>query len=587
MKKNKNPIFEILNFSNLEKNKLILATILSAVSVVAGFIPYISTGKLIIDLVKQQANLQSIIFLAAISGTALVLEKIFNGIATYISHKATYCILYNTRCEIVDKLNSTSMGYITDRESGSFKQTIIDLVDRLETALAHMIPELLPNLILPVVVIVYLFIHDWQIALAALVSIIIGFITWGLMMGKNAMNIFRLTQEGNEQMNSGIVEYVNGMEVIKAFHQTVSSMERYEKVVTNYRDVLTRWFNHCWPYLSVYSVVTPATIAFVLPIGGFLLYNGNISFETFIVCLVLSLGIVPPLMKAVTFTDHINEIFAANTKIQEILQAPELIQVEKKVYLKDNSIAFENVSFSYNDIEILHNITFSVPAHTSIAIVGASGSGKSTITKLIARFWDVSQDSIKIGGIDLKQIPFEQLMDNISYVTQDSFLPDTTIRENIVMGKPNATETEIIETAKKACCDEFISRFPDGYNTKVGETGGRLSGGERQRIAIARAIIKNAPIIILDEATAAIDPENDYKIQLALTELTKGKSLIIVAHRLSTIINSNQIIVLEKGKIIASGTHNELLKDCPTYQSLWKNHIGATSWSIKNQFNNI
>ncbi|ANU49729.1 ABC transporter ATP-binding protein [Enterocloster clostridioformis] len=581
MKNNKsNPIVEILSFTRGEKTKLIVAAILSIVSVMFGIIPYVTVGKLLITLFAGNVSMQQTIWFALFITGAMVSEKILSSVATWLSHKAAYGALYEIRCTLVEKIEHTSMGYIQGRQSGSFKQTIIDLVDRLEDVLAHIIPEIISNTILPICVVIYMFVLDWRIALSAFISIIIGAITWKLMMGESAMSIFQLTQEGNEQMNSTIVEYVNGMEVIKAFNQTATSMEKYENVVIQYRNVLVRWFRHVWPYLSVYSVVTPATIAFILPTGGILFYTGIITLKTFIMCLVLSMGIVTPIMKLVSFTDHINEIYAANTKIQEILYAPELKQATKNAVIRDSCIELKNVSFRYEEKEVLHNISFTANTGTTTAIVGPSGSGKSTIAKLIVHFWDTSNGSVLIGGVDVKEIPFDQLMNAVSFVSQDNFLPNISIKENIRMGKPNATDDEIRLVAKRACCDEFISKLPDGYETKAGDAGDRLSGGERQRIAIARAIIKDAPIIILDEATAAIDPENEYKVQMAIEELTKGKTLIIIAHRLSTIIGADQIIVLKHGTKVNAGTHEQLLESCPMYLSMWNNHIGASGWSI-------
>lgn len=581
--KKSNPLMEVLSFAEEEKSKLILAAILSTLSVIFGIIPYIAVGRLLIALVGRNADLQQTILSVLLVVGAMLIEKILASAATWLSHKAAFGTLYSIRCALVDKIEHTSMGYIQNRQSGSFKQTMIDLVDRLEDALAHVIPEIIPNVILPVVVIAYLFVLDWRVALAALISIVIGAVTWKLMLGKNAMSIFQLTQEENEQMNGTIVEYVNGMEVIKAFNQTASSMKKYENAVILYRDALVRWFRHVWPYLSIYGVVTPATIAFVLPAGGILFYCGAITIQTLVMCLVLSLGIVAPIMKLVAFTDHINEIYAANTKIQEILQAPELKQAKTSVKLHNSSIEMKDVSFGYGETEILHHISFLSKQGTTTAIVGSSGSGKSTIVKLIARFWDVTAGTVLIGGTDIKTIPFDQLMDTISFVSQDNFLPNISIKENILMGKPNATDKEIHIAAKKACCSEFISKLPNGYETKVGDAGDRLSGGERQRIAVARAIIKDAPMIILDEATAAIDPENEYKIQMAINELTKGKTLIIIAHRLSTIMDADQIIVLDRGTKAAAGTHEWLLENCPMYLSMWNNHMGASGWSIKKE----
>lgn len=400
--KQKNPLFQILDFANDYKGKMIIAIVISVLSVFLGIIPYITMGKILIYLIDGNVQLEQISVLAGLTALSLIGEKVLYSISTWISHKVAFWTLCSIRYSLVEKLEHTSMGYIQNKESGSFKQNIIDLVDRLEDALAHLIPEVIPNVILPIVVLLYLFILDWRIALASLVSIFIGAVTWRLMMGKNAMDIFQLTQEGTENMNSTIVEYVNGMEIIKAFNQTASSMKRYENAVIKYRDALVRWFHHVWPYLSVYGVVTPTTIAFVLPVSGILLFNGTIDMHTLITCLVLSLGLVQPIMKIVSFTDHINELYTANTKIQEILNAPELVQSTKFVSINNNSIELKKVSFGYGEQEVLHDISFKVNVGTTTAIVGSSGSGKSTITKLIARFWDIDKGQILIGILTLK-----------------------------------------------------------------------------------------------------------------------------------------------------------------------------------------
>lgn len=579
--KQKHPISEIFAFAGQEKHKMIGSTLLSACATICGIIPYVAIGRILILLLLEKTSLKQIITCSLIVAVLLILEKIFSVLSTRLSHKAAFGILCNIRCALINKIQNTSMGYIGGLTSGSFKETVIDQVDRIEDALAHMIPELIPNLILPLVVIVYLFALDYRIALVSLISIIIGFMAWGLMLGKNAMKIFRLTQDGNRAMNETIVEYINGMEVIKSYQQTASSLKNYKGAVKNYRDVLVGWYRHCHPYLSVYSVVAPATICFELPVSGLLLIHGSITFETFMMSLVLSLGIVPPLMKAVTFSDHFSEVSAANTRIQEILNASEIYETTKMRQIDDNSLSFQRVSFGYGNTEILHNISFDVKAATTTAIVGASGSGKSTIAKLIARFWDVNDGSIKIGNVNIKEMPFKQLMSQISFVAQDNFLADITIKENIKMGKPNASDEEVKLAAKRACCEDFIMKLPNGYDTKAGDTGSLLSGGERQRISIARAMIKDSPVIILDEATASIDSENEKNLGCAIRELTKGKTLITIAHRLSTIIDSEQIIVMEKGNKIAAGTHEQLLQTCETYRTMWNNHIGAEGWNMK------
>lgn len=578
--KKTNPIAQILGFANQEKGRMIASCILSTLSVVCGVIPYITVGKLLAQLLMGGTDSNEISKMALISAVAFLASEVFNGISVFVSHKAAYGILYNIRMALVEKIERTSMGEIQNKQSGSFKQTVIDLVEQLEYALAHAIPEVVSNTLLPIAVVVYLFIVDWRIALAALVSVIVGFVVWGMMMGGGAMEIFSHTQEGNEKMNNTIVEYVNGMEVIKTFNQTASSSEKYSNVVIYYRDVLVRWFRHCWPYLSIYSVVTPTTIAFVLPVSGLLYYNGKIGIDTLVSCMILAFGIVASLMKLVNFTDHFNEIFIANTKIQGILETDEIEWGEKKKKLKDSSIEFKNVTFGYEETTVLDNVSFMAKSKSTVALVGASGSGKSTMAKLIARFWDANTGTIKIGGVDIREFPYEQLMDTISYVSQDNFLPDMTLLENIRMGKPGASDTEVREVAKKAGCDEFINNFPAGYNTNVGDAGGKLSGGERQRIAIARAMIKDSPIVLLDEATASIDPENEVKIQQALNKLTKNKTVVVIAHRLSTIVDSDQIILVDKGTVKAHGTHQELLMKSQQYKTMWENHTRAKGWSL-------
>ena len=579
-KKKNNPVADVLGFAGQEKKTLGLSVAFSVISVILGIVPYIAVGRLLYMMLVNESTTHDIVIYAAGIAAALVLEKIFAGISTRLSHKAAYGILKNIRCTLIDKIEKASMGWISGQTSGAFKESVIDKVDSLEDALAHMIPELLPNIILPVVVIVYLFITDWRIALISMISIVIGFLAWGLMLGKNAMNVFNLTQQGNRQMNETIVEYINGMEVIKSYQTTSSALKKYEDTVTDYKDRMLEWYQHCHPYLSVYMVVMPATICFILPAGGLLMCHAALSAQTFIKAMVLSLGIVGPLTKVVTFTDHFNEIYAADIRIQEILQAPELQYKDEAVDINDFSIEFKNVSFGYEEKEVLHDISFKINQGEKAAIIGPSGSGKSTLARLVARFFDVNKGSIYIGKTDIRSIPSKQLMDCISYVTQDNFLANTTIRENIRMGKPDATEKEINDVVKKACCDDFIKKLPKGLDTNAGDAGSVLSGGERQRIAIARVMLKDAPIVILDEATASVDNENQYRLGLAIRELTKNKTLIVIAHRLSTIKDSDQIFVVKSGKIIASGTHNELIKSSTEYLTMWNNNQGAQGWSI-------
>lgn len=581
--KKENPVAAIFGFAGEEKKKLMLSAIISVLSVFSGLIPYVVAAKLLDTLIAGNLENENIIKFGLLGLGAFIMQEVLNSISTYISHGVAFNTLSNIRVALIDKISKTSMGYIKGQPLGNFKKTIMDDVESLEYVLAHAVPEVTSNIIAPIVLIVYLFTINWSIALASLASAIIGFIITGIMMAGGAMKIFKMFTEGSAKMNSNVIEYVNGMEVIKVFNQTASSMKRYEGSVINYRDVMGNWFKHCWPFLAANNVITPLSIAFVLPAASFSYMNGNMSITNMILSMVISLGIAGPLIKLVKFTDHLNEIIMVNGKLKEIFNAPEIAEGNKAANIKDNGIKAENIVFGYSDTEIIHNISFEAAPGTMTALVGASGSGKSTIAKLIARFYEVNSGTIKIGGMNIKDMLFDKYTDLISYVSQDNYLPNMSLKDNILMGKPDATEKEVMFAAKAAGCDEFISKFEKGYDTLVGDAGDRLSGGERARITIARAIIKNAPIVILDEATASIDPENESKIQNALDKLSKGKTLIVIAHRLSTIVNADNIIVMDKGNIAAQGTHKKLLEESEIYKDMWEAHIGAKQWSMNKE----
>ncbi|MCH3964484.1 MAG: ABC transporter ATP-binding protein/permease [Clostridium sp.] len=578
--KKHNVISGIISFADGYKKQMSLSAILSIFSVAAGFFPYVMTAKILSDMILSTATIHDILLCSVLITAGYLLKIVFYNLATALSHKSTYEILKNIRIAIVEKLSRISMGDLQSQISGDYKQLIMDDVEKLEYPLAHAIPEIISNALAPIIVIVYLLTIDYRMAIAGLISIFIGILIIAMMMKGGAMKVFKEYNSGSALLNSTTIEYVNGMEVVKAFNQTASSMEKFKYAVNNFRDVMTKWFAHCWPYLSGYNVIMPASIAFVLPIGSVLYQHGVINISDFIMCMVLSLGIAPPLMKLVEFTDNLPTIMFMENKVYDILSKNELEQPLNEASICSNEVVFQNVTFGYEKKEVLHSISFLVKPNATTALVGPSGSGKSTIAKLIARFWDVNGGSILIGSVNVNTIPIKQLMDNISFVSQDNYLFDVSIRENIRLGNFQATDKEVEEAAEKAECTEFISRFSEGYDTRVGDAGNRLSGGERQRIAIARAILKDAPIIVLDEATAFVDAESEDKIQHSIDNLTKNKTLIIIAHRLATIVNSDNIVVLENGNIVSQGTHGELLKKSELYNSMWQSHIGARSWSM-------
>ena len=387
----------------------------------------------------------------------------------------------------------------------------------------------------------------------------------------------------NANMNGTIVEYVNGMEVIKAFNQTASSMDRFKTSVLKVRDVTTKWYRHCWPFMSISQAVLPSSIAFVLPVGMALFSGGAVSLSELILCILLSMAIVGSLQTFLDFWESTAVVAEVQPRIQALLDMEELPEPAQPKHGDGADVELKDVHFGYGDSEVIHGISFTAKEGTVTALVGPSGSGKSTLAKLIARFWDVDAGAILVGGADIREIALPELMEQISFVSQDNFLFNMSLRDNIRIGKPDATDKEVEWAASQAGCDEFIARFPQGYDTNAGDAGARLSGGERQRIAIARAILKNAPIVILDEATAFTDPENEDKLQQSIDRLTQGKTLIVIAHRLSTIMYADQILVLEDGQITARGTHEQLLAGSETYLDMWKAHISAMDWSMNQE----
>lgn len=406
-------------------------------------------------------------------------------------------------------------------------------------------------------------------------------IYYSMMIGRSER--MKEYMSANGDMNATIVEYVNGMEVIRMFNQTASSMGRFKGAVLKVRDITTAWYKHCYPFMSISQVVMPSTIAFVLPVGVVLLSGGTTTLNEVILCILLSMGLVGSLQAMIEFWHDIAAIYEIQPRIMALLEAKELPEPIEAQHSSGNDVELKDVHFSYGAIEVIHGVSFTAKAGTVTALVGPSGSGKSTLAKLIARFWDVSAGAVTVGGADIRNLPLSELSEKISYVSQDNFLFNMSLRDNIRIGKPDATDAEVERAASLARCDDFIARFPKGYDTNAGDAGARLSGGERQRLAIARAILKDAPIIILDEATAFTDPENEDKLQQSIDHLTKGKTLIVIAHRLSTIMYADKILMLEDGSISAAGTHEQLLSSSQTYLDMWKAHISAMDWSMNKE----
>lgn len=423
--------------------------------------------------------------------------------------------------------------------------------------------------------IVYLFVIDWRMALASLITFPLGMVFFMLMMAGYEKNYAR-TVAATNTLNDTAVEYIGGIEVIKAFGKAKNSYEKFVIAAKECAQSYIDWMNKSNFYFTFAMNIMPATLLSVLPIGGLLLKNGTLTPEKFVLIVILSMGLITPIIGCMKFTDDLAKVGTIISQVTDILTAPELSRPETDTESPQGStVELRDVHFGYNDAEVLHGIDLVFPEGTVNALVGPSGSGKSTIAKLIASFWDVGSGSITVGGADIRSISAEHYNKLVAYVSQDNFLFDNTVRENIRMGRPDATDAEVEQAARDCGCYDFIMSLENGFNTQVGSGGGHLSGGEKQRISIARAMLKNAPIVILDEATAYTDPENEAIIQESVARLVRGKTLIVIAHRLSTIVDADQIVVVNDGCIEATGTQAELLQACPLYETLWNAHIAS------------
>ena len=573
--KKQSPVGRIWQLGKDEHGKLIVAVVLAVVGSVCGIVPYFAAAKIIALLLAGEKVLQTYTtwFLTALVCYWLR-TVLYNG-ALSISHKATFNILKTIRQLLLAKLPKLPLGTVLDTSSGQFQQTIVDQVDSMETTLAHLFPEMTANIAAPVLTILYLFVLDWRLALLSLVVFPIAFYFMMTVMGSYGKDYEGAVKATNE-MSSTLIEYINGIEVIKAFNQGSRSYARLADKVRYNAQYYFNWMKKSQLGMALAYAFFPAQMLTILPVGWLLWLHGSLTAETFLTVILLSLGMAAPIVAAFNFVDTLAMVGTTVGQVDAILTAEEQEHSTAPVSFANHDIALEHVSFGYHDDkEILHDISLNIPSGQMTALVGPSGSGKSTIAKLAAGFWDVKQGRITMGGCDLRSIPLSQLYEQVAYVSQDNYLFDDTVRENIRMGRLNATDAEVEAAAHAAGCDSFIADLEHGYDTRVGGGGAHLSGGERQRIAIARAMLKDAPVILLDEATAYMDPENEALIQNAVNELVKDKTVIVIAHRLSTITGAANIVVVKDGCIAAQGTHPQLLETSPLYKEMWQAHIGA------------
>ncbi len=574
-KQQQNPVGRLWQLASKEHGRLLLSVVLAVIGVLGNMVPYISAARVIGGLLSGNKEMSFYILWCVIGFAGFAVKAVFYSIGLGNSHKAAFSIIAEIRKAMFAKLPKMPLGTIIDTSSGKLKQIIVDEVESMEKPLAHMIPELTANILGAVSIWIYLMTVDWRMGLITLISVPLGFFFMCLIMTTYAKD-YEGSVKTVQEMNSTIVEYVHGIEVIKAYNQGTSSYTKFKDKVIATAQYYYDWMKKCQLNMSLTYTVTPCTLITVLPIGWLMYRSGSLDAETFVTSIMLSICIVGPIIAAVQFTDTSAKTGTIIATVDEILRGEEQQHATTPVDIKNHDIELKNVSYSYHEgTEILHNISLNIKEHTMTALVGPSGSGKSTIAKLIAGFWDVKDGEITLGGINLKDIPLEQLYDQVAFVSQDTYLFNDTVLNNIRMGRMSATDEEVKAAAEAAGCRQLIENLSNGYDTMVGQGGAHLSGGERQRIAIARAMIKDAPIIILDEATAYIDPENEAVIQDALGNLIKNKTVIVIAHRLSTITGADKIIVVEKGMVAAEGTHAELLENCGLYKTMWNAHVGA------------
>ena len=565
----------ILEWAGQKRSAYVWSVVFAAGSVIFKVIPYFMIADVVKMFLDGNREFKAYLVKAVWIALSFILAELLHSISTALSHKATFTVLANIRKTCCEKLARVPLGYVKDTSSGTFKNILVERIDSIETTLAHIVPEFTSNLLAPVIILIYFFLTDWRLALWSLVPVVVGFLSYfGMMLDYKPS--FERTVQTTKDLNDAAVEYIDGIEVIKAFGKTESSYAKFTKAAMAYADSFISWMKRCSIFHALMMVVTPYTLLTVLPFGAHYVENETLTIPNFVMCIILSLGIVGPLITVGSYTDDLGKIGVIVGEVVGILEQPELKRpAESTAVPKDNSVTLTDVKFGYHDKEILHGVTMELKAGTVNAIVGPSGSGKSTIAKLIASLWDVNSGSIKIGGTDIKQLSLTDFNRKIAYVAQDNYLFNESVRENIRQGNPNATDEQVIEVTKKSGCYDFIMQLENGFDTIVGGAGGHLSGGERQRISIARAMLKDAPIVILDEATAYTDPENEAILQNSIAKLVAGKTLIVIAHRLSTVKDSDQIFVINEGNVAAHGTHEELLASCPLYKEMWNAHISA------------
>lgn len=557
--------------------QILSSVIIAVIGVFCSVVPYFALAKITQNIAINNTELEFYIRPILLILVGLIGSVIFHEISTLISHNLAFRIIEDERKKLVRKINRLSMGEIEKRSSGEWTQFMVETLNKIEQPIAHVIPEVIANLIIPIALVVIIFIMDWRIGIANLITLPLGVLFSILMMGGYEEKS-RNYQEAAKNMNTTAVEYIRGIQVIKAFNKSASSYGKFVDAVNSNRDSMLNWYLSVCFYMTAAMEVLPSTLLFVLPTSLYLYMNGSIEVGNLIMCVLLSYACYKPLIKAMSHMDTMANVRVVIDEIKNVMELPELERGNGEEKIRSYDINFENVCFAYNDKKkVFDNLSFSAKENKLTAIVGYSGGGKSTIAKLIAGYWNINKGKISVGNVNLKDVSLEKNMELVTYVSQENYLFRKSIIDNMRMANQNASIEEIKDACKKASCHDFIMSLPNGYETIIGESGSNLSGGERQRLTIARALLKDSPIVLLDEATAYSDPDNESEIQKSIDALVENKTVIMIAHRLSTIIGADKIIVLNNGEIEAEGTHKELLGKSETYVKMWKSHISLSN----------
>lgn len=610
---------KVLEYAGEYRKTTYLSIFVLSAAVLVNIIPYFLVYQMITPLLGYGTmGTEGMIWHVAGVGICGMLYAVLYVKGLSLSHESAYHTLQNIRISLQGKMEKQPLGTIQEKGIGVIKKMFIDDIESIELLLAHALPEGISNVAVPAFVFIAMFFVDWKLALLSLCPLPLGAMAMGIMyqQGTGRMGAY---YEAAQKMNHTIVEYINGMEVVKVFNRDGESYRRFETDVKNYRDFTLDWYRVCWPWMALYNSLIPCIALFTLPVGAWFVLNGWSSLPDLVLVICMSFGIGAPLMRSMSFMSTLPQVNYKIESLERLMGAPPLKQTDRPFSGKDYSVSFENVRFDYKvssgngnetndpnhvenldhagnlsaekkpgkqvgrkqrDTEVLHGITFFAGEGSLTALVGESGSGKSTLAKLLVHFYDVTGGAVKIGGQDVRDMSIEALNEKISYVSQEQFLFNMSLMENIRLGKPGASDEEVMAAAEKAQCTDFLARLEHGIHTMAGDGGKKLSGGERQRISLARAILKNAPIIVLDEATAFIDPENEEKMNAAIAEIIRGKTVIVIAHRLYSIAGADQICVLRDGRLEAAGTHEELLKSSLEYQKLWAAAEGSAQWKV-------